>query len=255
MANPLFKHVSEDLVWQASDLCGKLFDTNCCRKSVIDFEFPNSECQKLFSTKLIGYGIIAGASAIKLPQVFKIFSAKSGAGITLFGVLLELLAITFNTCYSFRNNFPFSAWGEAIFLAVETAAIAFLLLWYDGSKSKAITFLVAYSSMVAALTHPTLVSKNFMWYLQSTVVLLSVSGKLAQALKNYKAQHTGQLSAITVWAIFAGSVVRIFTTIQETGDMLTIVTYACAAAANAAVASQVLYYRKSTRKFIEKKTQ
>lgn len=254
MANPLFKHVSEDLIWKASDLCGKLFDANCCTKSVIDFEYPNPECQKLFSTKLVGYGIIAGASTIKLPQVFKIFNAKSGAGITLFGVLLELLAITFNTCYSFRNNFPFSAWGEAIFLAVETAAIAFLLLWYDDSKGRAITFLLTYTAMVTVLAHPTFVSKNFMWYLQSTVVLLSVTGKLAQAMKNYKAQHTGQLSAVSVWAIFAGSVVRVFTTILETGDMLTIVTYACAATANAAVASQVLYYRKSTRKFIEKKT-
>lgn len=253
MANPLLKHFSEDVISQSIEVCGKLFERNCCKKSIIDFEQPSPECFKLISTKMIGYGIIIAASAIKLPQIFKILSAKSGAGITLVGVLLELLAITFNTCYSFRNNFPFSAWGEAIFLAIETAAIAFLILWYDGSKSKALTFLTVYTTVVIALTHPSLVSKDIMWYLQSTVVVFSVSGKLAQALKNYKAQHTGQLSATTVWAIFVGSVVRIFTTIQETGDMLTIVTYACAATANAAVASQVVYYRKATKKFIEKK--
>lgn len=252
MTNPFLKHFPEGIVRQTTDLCGHFFDKNCCSKLIHHLDYHDSECIKLFAAKFLGYFIVIGASAVKLPQVFKIFGAKSGAGLAIFGVRLELLAITFNACYSFRNNFPFSAWGEAIFLAIETAIIAFLILWYDNSKRRSISFLLGYITLVLALTHPSLVPKDTMWWLQSSVLPLAVSGKLIQAFKNYMAQHTGQISAVTAWAILAGSITRIFTTIHETGDMLTAITFACAASANAAIAFQVLYYWKSTQKFIEK---
>lgn len=252
MANPLLKYIPQNIQMHAIEACGQLFDKQCCNKIINNLDYEDTKCMKMFQAKMLGYMIIVGASAVKLPQVLKIFSAKSGAGITLFGVLLELLAITFNSCYSMRNNFPFSAWGEAIFLALETAAIAFLILWYDGGKAKALAFLATYAAVVLTLTHPTIVSKDFMWYLQSSVIVLAVTGKLFQVVKNYKAQHTGQLSALTAWAILGGSITRIFTTIQETGDMLTAVTFAFAASANGLIALQVLYYWNQTKKFLEK---
>jgi len=248
----VLRHNLLDTIKLSKDICDHLFDRVCCKKFIYDLDFKDSACLKLVSTKLLGYAIVAGASAVKLPQVFKIITAKSGAGITVIGVLLELLAITFNACYSFRNNFPFSAWGEAIFLAIETLFIAFLILWYDGNKGKALTFLSIYVAVVATLIHPDFVSRDVMWWLQSTVLPLAVTGKMFQAIKNYKAQHTGQISALTAWAIFAGSLVRIYTTIQETGDLLTATTFTFAAAANALLALQVLYYWKSTKKFMEK---
>lgn len=244
--------IFSQLIHKSNELCGQLTDQTCCDKLFINFDLPESDCLKIFAAKGLGYGIVVGASAVKLPQVLKIFGAKSGAGITIYGVLLELLAITFNACYSFRNNFPFSAWGEAIFLAIETAVIAFLVLWFDKVKVKATLFLLLYVTIVASLTHPTLVPKDIMWWLQSTVLPLAVTGKAFQAIKNYKAGHTGQISAVTAWAIFAGSLTRIFTTIQETGDMLTAVTFMFAAAANATIALQVLYYWEATQKFMEK---
>lgn len=234
------------------DICSQFYDKACCSKLIHNLDYQDAECLKMFAAKSLGYGIVVGASLVKLPQVFKILGAKSGAGITIFGVLLELMAITFNACYSFRNNFPFSAWGEAIFLAIETGLIAFLVLWYDGIKGKALTFVTLYASVVYFLSHPTMVPKETMWYLQFTVLPLAVTGKLFQAVKNYKAQHTGQLSAVTAWAIFAGSLTRIFTTIQETGDLLTATTFVFAASANAIIALQVFYYRKLTQKFMEK---
>lgn len=248
MNHPIFNQ----LIHKTNGLCGQLIDKTCCDKLLLNFETPESECLKVFAAKSLGYGIVVGASAVKLPQVLKIFSAKSGAGITIYGVLLELLAITFNACYSFRNNFPFSAWGEAIFLAIETALIAFLVLWFEGAKGKASMFMLTYINIVVCLTHPTLVPRDIMWWLQSTVLPLAVTGKMFQTIKNYRAGHTGQLSAVTAWAIFAGSLTRIFTTIQETGDMLTAVTFIFAAFANATIALQVLYYWKATQKFMEK---
>lgn len=236
----------------ASVGCSRLFDKQCCSKLIDNLDYSDQECLKMFGTKLLGYGIVVGASAVKLPQVLKIFGAKSGVGLAINGVLLELLAITFNACYSYRNGFPFSAWGEAIFLAIETALIALLVLWYDKQQGRATVLFTLYLGLVLSLIHPTLVPLNMMWYLQSTVLPLAVIGKLLQAFKNYRAKHTGQLSALTAWAILAGSITRILTTIQETGDKLTAVTFACSASANAIIAIQVLLYWKSTQKHLRK---
>jgi mannose-P-dolichol utilization defect protein 1 len=252
MSNPLIQHIPAEVVRETTRLCGQLFDQKCCEQFVNKLDVTSDGCLRIFMIKLLGYGIIVTGSIVKLPQVIKILGAKSGVGISLFGVLLELMAITFNGSYSFRNNFPLSAWGECIALGIETALIAYLVLWYDGLKAKAMSFLLIYVGILYSLAHPTLLPKDFIWYLQSTVVYLAVSGKMMQALKNYKAQHTGQLSALSAWAMFAGSLARILTTIQETGDLLTTITFICSSCANAIIASQVIWYWKSTQEFMEK---
>ena len=53
---------------------------------------------------------------------------------------------------------------------------------------------------------------------------------------------TGQLSAVTVFMLFFGSLARIFTSIQETGDTTMIIMYCCSTFANAVIVAQLLYY-------------
>lgn len=63
-----------------------------------------------------------------------------------------------------------------------------------------------------------------------------------QALSNYRSGSTGQLSAITVVLLFLGSVARVFTSVQDTGDTTMVVSYLAATAANAVLVSQLIYY-------------
>lgn len=252
MSNPLLQYFPPEVITHSTIVCGQLYNQKCCNKLINNFDISDQACLNLFMIKTLGYGIIVLGSIVKLPQVLKIFSAKSGVGISLFGVILELMAITFNGSYSFRKNFPLSAWGECIALALETAMVAYLVLWYEGRKLRAFSFLFIWAGILYTLNHPTLVPMSFLWYLQSSVIYLAVSGKLMQAYKNYKAQHTGQLSAISAWAIFAGSLARILTTIKETGDMLTTVSFIFSSCANAVIALQVLWYWQSTKNFVEK---
>lgn len=44
---------------------------------------------------------------VKIPQIVKIFQNKSGKGINVFSVLLDLFAITAMSSYSFCSKFPF----------------------------------------------------------------------------------------------------------------------------------------------------
>lgn len=44
---------------------------------------------------------------VKVPQIVKIFKNKSGEGINILSVLLDLFAITSMSSYSFCSRFPF----------------------------------------------------------------------------------------------------------------------------------------------------
>lgn len=64
-------------------------------------------CFKTTLSKGLGIGIIAGSILVKVPQILKILNGKSAEGISIYGVFLELFAITANFSYSYVMNFPF----------------------------------------------------------------------------------------------------------------------------------------------------
>jgi mannose-P-dolichol utilization defect protein 1 len=84
-----------------------------------------------------------------------------------------------------------------------------------------------------------------------TVVLALQS---IQAFTNYKNGHTGQLSAVTVSLLFAGSLARIFTSAHETGDQMLIIIYVVSSLVNGMILFQIFWYWEKTKKFITKKS-
>ena len=66
--------------------------------------------------------------------------------------------------------------------------------------------------------------------------------QIIQIMANYRNGSTGQLSAITLTLLFLGALARIFTSIQETGDVTVITTYIVTFTVNAMLLGQVLYY-------------
>lgn len=189
----------------------------------------------------MGYAIVAGSLMVKLPQIIKIVSNRSASGINILSVFLELLAITLNLSYSFVKQFPFSAWGDSLFLAVQTAAIAALVLNYNSSRANVFSFVVMYLGVCYGLMGgPT--SVDALWSLQALNIPIIIAGKMSQAFTNYSNGSTGQLSAVTVFMLFFGSLARIFTSVQETGDQLIIFTYLLATLLNGVIVSQLLYY-------------
>lgn len=239
--------------------CNSIMPTHCCQQVLTDllnlsFEDPvTTQCLTTASTKLLGYFIIVASSLIKLPQLLKILSARSASGLSFSGTLLELTAITFTASYSYAKRFPFSAWGEAVFLFVETALIAFFTLWFNRNRAGSILFLILCSATTYVLTSGLLTSQQ-LWYLQACNVPLAVGGKLIQATVNFNNKHTGHLSFITVFLLFIGCIVRILTSIQETGDKVVIITYAAASLANLALVLQILFYWSATNRHLVKES-
>lgn len=156
--------------------------------------------------------------------------------------------------YSYVNGFPFSSWGDNTFLAFQTAAIAALVLFFNGAKAKSLAFIIFYSTFVYVLCSGITPFKVLVTVQSCNIPILLV-GKLSQAWTNYKNGSTGQLSAATVFLLFAGSLARIFTSIQETGDKMMIITFCASSFANGVIVCQMLYYwNKSDTKTVSKKS-
>ncbi|XP_044104931.1 mannose-P-dolichol utilization defect 1 protein isoform X3 [Neovison vison] len=155
--------------------------------------------------------------------------------------MLELVALTGTMVYSITNKFPFSSWGEALFLMFQTITICFLVLHYRGQTVQGVTFLASYALVLLLLLSP-LTPLALITLLQASNMPAVVVGRLLQAATNYQNGHTGQLSAITVFLLFAGSLARIFTSIQETGDPLMAGTFVVSSLCNGLIAGQLLFY-------------
>ncbi|CAF94044.1 unnamed protein product, partial [Tetraodon nigroviridis] len=91
---------------------------------------------------------------VKLPQILKLMGAKSAEGLSFIGVLLELLAISGTMAYSIANKFPFSAWGEALFLMLQTVAIGFLIQHYRGKTGTGFFLVAVYLGLFGLLLSP-----------------------------------------------------------------------------------------------------
>merc|ERR1719427_84075 len=65
---------------------------------------------------------------VKLPQIQKIVAAKSGQGISFLSTLMELVVYTATFAYCYAKEFPFSSYGDSIFVMFQTLAIGFLYL-------------------------------------------------------------------------------------------------------------------------------
>jgi len=230
-----------------------IFTPKCFDNYFLDFNFTDGPCFKATLSKGLGIALILGSILVKVPQILKIIKHKSGEGINLYSVSLDLTAITIYMSYSFINGFPFSSWGDTFFLAIQTVLIGALVLFYSGKIAQSFTYIIGYLVICFVLMGG-LTPLDILWTLTSINILIVVAGKLLQAWTNYQNGHTGQLAAATLIMLFAGSMARIFTSIQETGDAVAILTYVASTAANAVLVIQLVYYWKVAEPVKEKKT-
>lgn len=227
-----------------------LMSSKCFDEIFVKLNFGARECLLDFLSKGLGLGIVAGSLLVKFPQIIKLIGAGSAVGLSLTGIGLELLAVTANGAYSYAHKFPFSAYGEAIFLSLQTALIAFLVLRYNKGWISALLFAVVYSAVTFAVLQPQF-PKRFLWYGQAANIPMIVVGKLIQVFSNFRNGHTGQLSAVTTFMLAAGSLARIFTSIRETGDSMVILTYVAGSICSSLIAFQMIYYWNATNQFLK----
>ncbi|XP_025218767.1 mannose-P-dolichol utilization defect 1 protein isoform X1 [Theropithecus gelada] len=155
-----------------------LLPEKCYDQLFVQWDLLHVPCLKILLSKGLGLGIVAGSLLVKLPQVFKILGAKSAEGLSLQSVMLELVALTGTMVYSITNNFPFSSWGEALFLMLQTITICFLVMHYRGQTVKGVAFLACYGLVLLVLLSP-LTPLTVVTLLQASNVPAVVVGRVA----------------------------------------------------------------------------
>lgn len=253
----------------------------CHRLLLHDLDLTTSAstgpCLRLAISKTLGVGIILSASIVKIPQILKLLSSRSAAGLSFLSYLLETVSFIISLAYNARSGFPFSTYGETAMIAVQNIVISVLVLHFRGRAPAAAAFVAGVASLVYLLLgRADLVGSKALAWLQAGAAGLGVASKAPQVWTIWKEGGTGQLSAFAVWlfphlgrsfpwhirsphlsslltvwrdqvfSYLLGSLSRIFTTVQEVDDKLVLAGYVTSFVLNAVLAAQMLYYWNSS---------
>ncbi|KAK9850909.1 hypothetical protein MYU51_011561 [Penicillium brevicompactum] len=221
-----------------------LIGAPCHNTLLLDLDVTKDPaCTTLAISKALGIAIVGASAIVKVPQILKLIGSRSSAGVSFISYALETASLLITLSYGVRNQFPFSTYGETALIAVQDIAVGVLVLHFAGRTAAAATFVaVVAASIYALLFDQTLVDAQTMAYLQAGAGALGVASKAPQIYTIWREGGTGQLSAFAVFNYLAGSLSRIFTTLQEVDDKLILYGFIAGFSLNVILATQMLWY-------------
>lgn len=234
--------ITHNLPAPIRDLGVSIVGEACYKSILLDVNLEDVDCLKLGISKGLGIAIIAVSSIVKVPQILKLLKSRSAEGVSFLSYVLETSAYLISLAYNVRNGFPFSTYGETALIVGQNAVIALLVLNYSGRASMAAVFIAALAGSIAVLFAENVLDMKALSYLQAGAGVLGVASKLPQILTIFQQGGTGQLSAFAVFNYLAGSLSRIFTTLQEVDDKLILYGFISGFVLNAILALQMVYY-------------
>ncbi|KAI1363273.1 hypothetical protein F5Y08DRAFT_309846 [Xylaria arbuscula] len=227
------------------DLGVSIIGETCYQRLLLDLNPTDSECLKLAISKGLGIGIIGASSIVKVPQILKLLQSKSASGVSFLSYLLETSSYLITLAYNIRNGFPFSTFGETALILGQNVIITVLVLNYSGRASMAALFIAVFAASIVTLFSGSVLDMQALGYLQAGAGVLGVASKIPQIAAIFQEGGTGQLSAFTVFNYLAGSLSRIFTTLQEVDDQLILYGFIAGFTLNCVLAAQMVYYWNS----------
>ncbi|KAJ4490539.1 hypothetical protein J3R30DRAFT_3653805 [Lentinula aciculospora] len=222
-----------------------LIEEKCYGKLIEQLDFSDIECVKLALSKGLGIGIVVGGSIVKVPQIALILRTQDSAGLSLPSYVLETLSYLITLFYSYRNSFPFSTYGENLFLGIQDIVVSLLILLHGESPNPSrrtgdLGLLTAF--FIASISALYSMSIENLAYLQLATLPLSLFSKIPQITANHKAKSTGQLSAFAVLSQIVGCIARVYTTSTEVGDSVVQAGFGLALFLNLILGIQMMLY-------------
>lgn len=197
---PILRPVAEALPQPIHDAVVSLVGAHCHRALVVDLDLTEDPaCTSLAISKVLGMGIVGASAIVKVPQILKLVSSRSSAGVSFVSYALETASLLITLSYGVRNRFPFSTYGESAFIAIQDIVVGILVLNFAGKSAAAAAFVAVVAASVYVLLFDTqLVDAQTMSYLQAGAGLLGVASKAPQIFTIWREGGTGQLSAFAV---------------------------------------------------------
>ncbi|KAF7817469.1 mannose-P-dolichol utilization defect 1 protein-like protein 2 [Senna tora] len=242
-------------------------DVSCAVGSLRHGNFPDKDCLLPLISKLLGYAIVAASTTVKLPQarpILKILKHRSVRGLSMMSFELEVVGYTIALAYCLHKGLPFSAYGELLFLLIQALILVAIIYYFSqpvGTKTwiRALLYCAVAPTILAGQINPLLfealyVSSNFYVQLQASQHAVFLFARIPQIWKNFSNKSTGELSFLTCFMNFGGSMgkrvnyfmefVRVFTSIQESAPTSVIMGSVIGVATNFTILSQIVMYQK-----------
>lgn len=200
-------------------------------------------CLKFVLNKYVGIWIMLDTFLAQLPQLLKILWSGSAGGLSLISVLLQLYAFSCPVVYAISKNFPLFAWAERLFTLAQTAAIVFLILHYRGDTFAGALLISGFSGFMFLLG--SYAAAAVISVVQSSSLAALIASKVFQTITNHQNGHTGQLSSLSVFLSWAGSLGVVFVSLQETGGFLANLSHILSAGLSCVLLVQVFCYSSS----------
>ncbi|KAJ7020009.1 hypothetical protein C8F04DRAFT_974903 [Mycena alexandri] len=235
--------ITRNLPWFIRDLGVSIVGKECYTSLIENLDFGDVKCIKYSISKGLGIGIVVGGSIVKVPQVLLIVRAKSARGLSLPAYILETLSYAITLEYAYRNEFPFSTYGENLFLTIQNVLITLLIILHaPRGTDKTANAVIASLGMLVFFLATSIIPLPLLALLQVTTLPLSLFSKIPQIRQNSRAQSTGQLSAFAVVSQVLGCAARLFTTATEVGDNIVSAGFALALVLNLVLGAQLWMY-------------
>lgn len=183
---------------------------------VMDVDLSSLDVKALLSS-VLGYGILLGAFGLKIPQIMNIINSGSVEGLSEMAFYTEVPLVTTNIVYNYLKANPFRSYGETCIILVQNLILVGLLWSHSKQKPsyvKMMTVLLVFVCVTLISLH---IPQEFQYVLPLTNLPMMLMSKCPQIFENMKNKKTGQLSLVTNFLTLAGSLARVFTTIQDVG--------------------------------------
>lgn len=166
-------------------------------------------------------------------------------GLSVVAFELEVVGYTISLAYCLHKGLPFSAFGEMAFLLIQALILVACIYYYSQPVPmttwvRALLYCAVAPTVLAGQINPTLF--DALYASQHAIFLFA---RLPQIWKNFKNKSTGELSFLTFFMNFAGSIVRVFTSIQENAPVSILTGFALGVFTNGTILSQILMYQKA----------
>lgn len=194
---PHLQPLTHNLPSPLASLASSLLGSGCYKQLLLDIA-PTAACTSLALSKALGLGIVSLSAIVKLPQLLKLLSSRSAAGLSLPSYVLETASFGISLAYSARSGFPFSTYGESALIAAQNVAIAALILHLGGRSAGAAAFVGTAAVAAYALARESVVGMELLGRMMAGAGALAIAAKVPQIYAIWRQGGTGQLSAFAV---------------------------------------------------------
>ncbi|XP_078162492.1 mannose-P-dolichol utilization defect 1 protein [Carex rostrata] len=220
----------------------------CVLAALSDKRIPDKDCLLPLISKLLGYCIVAASTTVKLPQILRIVNHKSAQGLSVTAFELEVVGYTISLAYCIHKGLSFSAYGELAFLLIQAIILVAVIHYFSGPIKVKTWLVVLLYGAIAPTILGGRIDPVLFEALYASQHAIFIFARVPQIWKNYSNKSTGELSFLTCFMNFGGSLVRVFTSIQEKAPTSVLMGYVTGIIMNGTLLSQILAYRKPVSK-------